>query len=78
MFLADKLQDSARGAYDDVRRLQSFEQLYMRVDRFTAINDLCTDVLHVLSETNKFVLDLVGQLTGVAQNQRATRFRVVF
>ena len=70
-------KDAAGRSHDDVRRVDSLEELNVSVHRVSTINNLGADVLHVLGEADHLGADLVGQLASVAQNQGAADFGVV-
>ena len=67
--VADEGVESAGGGDNNVRAFVLVTERLLVLDhRGAAIESTDTDVGHVLGETSVLVLDLVGQLTGVAQN----------
>lgn len=70
-------KDTTRCADDDVGSVQTFEQLDLTVHWLATVDHLCAEVLHELSEANDFILDLVGQFAGVAQNEGAAWLGVI-
>lgn len=74
--LAGQVQDAARSAHDDVRRLVALKQLLLLVQRLATIDHLGPDVLHELRESVEFLLDLVGELARMAQDESGVRQRV--
>jgi len=70
VLVAHQSKDSSGGADHNVRWV-GFEQLNVVLHRFSSINDFGLDLFEELGEANEFILDLVGELTGVAEDQRA-------
>ena len=68
---ARQVKDTAWGANDDVGSLIALEQLRMLLNGLATIDDLSADFLHELGESVELFLDLVSQLSGVAQNKSA-------
>ena len=65
----DQGQDSARSAYDDVRRVRAVESFDVVLDGHATEEDIFADFRQVLGESVELLLDLIGQLSRVAQNQ---------
>jgi hypothetical protein len=65
----DKLEDSAWGAYNDVRLLDTLEQSNMLIKRHTTEDHLCADVWHLALESLELLLDLIGELSVMAKDK---------
>ena len=76
MLLLAKLEDTARGSNDDVWRLEALKELDVVLDGLPTVDHISTDVSHVLGEADELILDLIGQLTGVAEDDGTSWFRV--
>lgn len=67
--LLDKGEDTAGGSDQDVgAELLVAENILISLDGGTTIEDLRADLRQVLAEAGVLVLDLEGQLAGVAEN----------
>jgi hypothetical protein len=70
LLVADKRVQTTGGSDNDVRiGLLAGKGLDILLDRGTTVEDGGLDVRQVLGETGVLVLDLVGELTGVAHDQ---------
>lgn len=70
LLVSDEGVQTTRSCDDDVRvSLLVGEELDVLLHGGTTVEDGGLDVGHVLCESGVFVLDLVGELTGVAHNQ---------
>ena len=70
VLVTDQGIQTARGG-DDYVRVSVFvlEDLGVLNDRGSTVEDGGLDLWHILAESGVFVLDLVGQLAGVAHNE---------
>lgn len=66
--LLDEGQDAARSAHDDVGLLETLEKSHVLVDRHAAVDDLGADVRQLRLESLELLLDLVGELSVVAED----------
>jgi hypothetical protein len=66
-FFPDESKDAPRSADEDMRRCR-LEHLFMHSDRLTSVDDFSLDIRHVLGEPSELVLDLVGQLVRVTND----------
>lgn len=64
-----KVKSTAWSSNDDMRRVQTLEKFDLLILWLTTIDDLSADLVHELGEALKFVFDLVGQFTSVAQDE---------
>jgi hypothetical protein len=70
LLVTDERVETTGGGDDDVGvRLLAGQGLHVLLDRGTTVEDSSLDVGQVLGETGVLVLDLVGELTGVAHDQ---------
>ena len=68
--LSDERVQTPRSGDDDVRmRLFVLEHLHVLLDRGAPVEDRRLDLGEVLAEARTLVLDLIGQLAGVAHDQ---------
>lgn len=68
--LAHQSVETAGSRHDDVRvSLLVLQNLLVLLDGGTAVKDASLDVREVLGEAGVFILDLVGQLSGVAHDE---------
>ena len=52
-----------------MRWQKSLKKFYLVVDWLSSIDDLSPDVLQIFVESVKLILDLVGQLSSVTEDQ---------
>jgi hypothetical protein len=70
LLVTDERVETTGGGDDDVGvGLLAGQGLHVLLDRGTTVEDSSFDVGQVLGETGVLVLDLVGELTGVAHDQ---------
>ena len=70
IFSAWQSQDSTWSSDDDMWAcLWVFQKLHIIIDWNTTVKSGTSDLLQVFCESVKFLLDLVGQLSGVAQDK---------
>ena len=63
-----KVQDTAWGADNDVRRVRTLEHLLLLLEGLTAKDHLRADVRDELRQAGEFALDLISELTGVCKH----------
>lgn len=71
MLLANQGEDTAWRANHDVWRREALEELDVLLHRLSTVDDFGAHLLHELGKAVELVLDLVRQLAGVAEDQRA-------
>jgi len=77
VLLADELKDTARGSHDDVWRLKALQEFDVILDGLSTVDDISAYLGHVLGEALELILDLVGQLTGMAEDDGAAGLGVL-
>jgi len=60
LLLTAKLQDTAGSSNNDVWGLEALKELDVVLDGLTTVDNISTDVSHILGEANELILDLVG------------------
>lgn len=70
-------KNSAWGTNHNMGCVQTFEKLNLSIHGLTTINYFSAQRFHKLGETNDFILNLIGKLSGVAQNHSAAGFGVI-
>ena len=64
-----KCKNPPRSSNDHMRAVRSLEQFNLLTDWLTTVDNFSADLRHILLEPCKFVLDLIGKLAGVTQDQ---------
>lgn len=72
-----KLLDSAWCSHNDVRLLNALEKSNVLVDGHTTIDNLGSNVGKLLLESVELLLDLIGELSVVAENKGRARLGVL-
>lgn len=69
VLLLGKGQDSARSADDDMGRLDTLEDLDVVSNGETTVENLSDQLRQVFGKSSELILDLVSELSGVADNE---------
>ena len=72
--LFDQSKDSTWSSYNNVRGLNSFKNLDVITNGLSTVHDLSSELRQVFGKSSKFVLDLIGKLTNMAENKGRARF----
>lgn len=71
------MENSTGGSDNDMRRSQSLEHFDLVLDGCSTIDDFGSQASEVLGESLKLLLDLVGELSGVAKDEGRDRLGVL-